>query len=89
MPTTNVIRGAGFLEFQGREAPVAYVVEFWRDKRVQGADGKVNGDFGNLNAALARSDVFLRLEDGRRAAVVLTDLSFAGGSRIAVNGPFE
>jgi hypothetical protein len=48
----------------------------------------VNGNYSDLDAALRLHDVVLRLDDGRRAAVVLTDLNLVTGSRITLNEPF-
>lgn len=82
-----VIKGEGFLEFGGREVPVTYSVELWSNSRARGGDGRVNGDYKDLDAALRVHDVILRLDDGRKAAVVLTDLNPVTGSRITLNEP--
>jgi hypothetical protein len=63
-------------------------VELWTSSRARGGDGRVNGNYSDLDAALRLHDVVLRLDDGRRAAVVLTDLNLVTGSRITLNEPF-
>ena len=82
----ETLAGCGQIELKdGSTFEVTYNIEMWlRDGRA-GADGRIKGDFFDLQRAWQESVSTLVLDDGRRAPVVLRDVNMVTGARAALN----
>ena len=82
----ETLAGCGQIELEdGSTFEVTYNIEMWlRDGRA-GADGRIKGDFFDLQRAWQESVSTLVLDDGRRAPVTIFTSRSTTGARAALN----